>query len=435
MQEPLASEVNAPGGKVVVAQSIGTIVISPTGQEYRRVFVAVPAPSQPLVGRDDVLANLRRELIAGGMVARTGLPGVGKTALALTIARDDAILDHFNGGVLWAGLGPAADVANVLGRWGTMLRLDLSGEATIVDRAQRLHDHLHTIAPGKPFLLVLDDAWKWEDLVPFRVFAEPANAVLVTTRDLDMARRFIQQRPSTVEELDETASVALLVRLCPEAIIDPEGLRELARAVGGLPLALVLIGGELASNAGLDPWVRAAIERLRAAQAQLALVDYARAGAQEASPTLQAIVEMSLSALPDDRTRAVFAQLAVFAAKPADFSREAALAVWGLREQEGDRCLRLLTQRNLLEITSGGRFALHHMLAQVARMRLGEQGLRVSERHFVYYMRLLKSGRGGWRLIETELPQIMQTWKWATTTSGQEGRVLDLVDRHGRTAG
>lgn len=80
-------QVNAPGGKVVVAETIGTIVISPSGQEYRRVFVGVPAPGQPLVGRDQAVADLRAELVAGGVVARTGLPGVGKTALALAMAR------------------------------------------------------------------------------------------------------------------------------------------------------------------------------------------------------------------------------------------------------------------------------------------------------------------------------------------------------------
>jgi hypothetical protein len=163
-QEPLVPNVSAPHGKVVVAESIGTIVISPSGQQYRRVSVGVPAPRQALVGRDNILADMRRELLEGGLVAQTGLPGVGKTALALTIARDDAILQHFEGAVLWAGLGPAANVSSVLGRWGTMLGVDLSAEITGADRAQRLHDHLQTVVPHKPILVVLDDAWEWEDV-------------------------------------------------------------------------------------------------------------------------------------------------------------------------------------------------------------------------------------------------------------------------------
>jgi hypothetical protein len=240
---------------------------------------------------------------------------VGKTALALTIARSDAILDHFEGGVLWAGLGPVADLSAALGRWGTMLDVDLSTEPTVVDRAQRLHDHLQTIATGKRVLIVLDDAWKLEDLAPFRVFAEPGNALLVTTRDIQLARRFTQTQPSTIEELDENGSVALLLRLCPEASIDPVGLRDLARSVGGPPLALMLIGGELAGNSGLDLWVRLAIERLKNAQEQLALVDYQnRPGINGVPRTSQAVVEVSVDDLSDE-TQEAFAKLGIFAAK------------------------------------------------------------------------------------------------------------------------
>src|SRR5919199_1191495 len=206
--EPLAREVQAPGGKVVVAETIGTIVISPSGQEYRRVFVGVPAPGQPLVGREQVVADLRGELLAGRIVARTGLPGVGKTALALAIARDDAILAHFTGGVLWAGLGPAASVASGLARWGTLLGVDVSAEPTAEERAQRLHDHLQTVVPGKPILVLLDDAWHWQDLAPFRVFAEPGNALLVTTRDQELARRVTHQPGGSVQGVGEEAPVA-----------------------------------------------------------------------------------------------------------------------------------------------------------------------------------------------------------------------------------
>src|SRR5712691_1745858 len=85
-----------------------------------------------------------------------------------------------------------------------MLGVDLSAQESAADRALRLHDHLQAVTPRKPILFVLDDDWTWEDLAPLRGFAEPGNALLVTTRDLQLARRFTQRRPSTVQELDET---------------------------------------------------------------------------------------------------------------------------------------------------------------------------------------------------------------------------------------
>ena len=163
----------------------------------------------------------------------------------------------------------------------------------------------------------------------------------------------------------------------------------------------------MAANAGLEQWVRDAIARLRTAQEQLALQDdQARPGMPTVSPTLQAIIELSLAALPDDRAREAFAQLAVFAAKPADFSREAALAVWDMAAPEGDHWLRVLTQRNLLEITSGGRFSLHQLLAEVARKgdQLGEAAAPLRHTWACWTRTEAR------RTIEAELSQVRRQW-------------------------
>jgi hypothetical protein len=50
----------------------------------------------------------------------------------------------------------------------------------------------------------------------------------------------------------------------------------------------MLIGGEIASNVGLELRVRSGLERLNSAHEQLALVDcQARPGMSDVSPTLQ----------------------------------------------------------------------------------------------------------------------------------------------------
>ena len=83
-------------------------------------------PSIYLVGRDEELAHLRQRLLAGGSVALTalnGLPGVGKTTLAITLAHDPELRAHFKDGILWAGLGPNPNMQSHLSRWGTLLGL------------------------------------------------------------------------------------------------------------------------------------------------------------------------------------------------------------------------------------------------------------------------------------------------------------------------
>ena len=71
---------------------------------------------------------------------------------------------------------------------------------------------------------------------------------MLTTRDLALARRFAgAERTFPVPELDDDPAYTLLNALAPEAFTsDPSAAHVLAHAVGGLPLALELVGGFLA---------------------------------------------------------------------------------------------------------------------------------------------------------------------------------------------
>jgi hypothetical protein len=276
-EQPLVGSIEG-GSTAVAGRDIGTVNITyASGARLERIFAAVPAPGPLLVGREQEISTLRSRVFEGGPLAVSalnGLPGVGKTALALALAYDEATLCHFTGGVLWAGLGSRANVDGVLGLWSTALGVDVGLASTSDDRARLLNGHLQHALPSKPFLLVLDDAWRWEDIAPFRHFTAPGSALLLTTRDATLARRFGRGQPLTVHELSEEAAVDLLAQHSPEALAaDPAGMRELAQAVGGLPLALTLIGVELAANAGQPRWVGAALERLRSAEARLGLED------------------------------------------------------------------------------------------------------------------------------------------------------------------
>jgi tetratricopeptide (TPR) repeat protein len=439
---PLVGAISAE--RVVVAREIHggiqarqvTVLTFPSGQLIRRVFAGVPAQGPPLVGRDKTFADLRARAAEGGRLALRGLPGAGKSALALALAYDEATLTRFGGGVLWAGLGPQANIDNILSLWGTAAGMDANASLggrpprTAAERAQRLNAYLQSALGGQPFLIVLDDAWRPEDLLDFEHFAMPGSAVLLTTRNEALARRYvdISTRLVRVQELAEPAALALLARAAPEAqAAAPAGLLQLAHAVGYLPLALVLMGRELAAHTGQERWIRQAVERLHSAGERLALAETSRRPGLAGVPlSLQAVVELSLDALPDDATRAAFAELGVFAPKPGDFSRAAALAVWQASEEAGDAYLQTLYGRGLLESTGEDRFTVHQVLAAVASARLADTPA-VAAQHFTYYLAFVDADPEAWPAIAAELTQIQQAWDWAARTPGNDRRVLQLV--------
>ena len=98
-------------------------------------------------------------------------------------------------------------------------------------------------------LLVIDDAWQLEPAQLLRC-GGPHCGHLLTTRDLGLARTFAgdRQRAVSVPVLEDDPAFALLQGLAPEACAaDPEAAQQLAGALGGLPLALELVGGFLAA--------------------------------------------------------------------------------------------------------------------------------------------------------------------------------------------
>lgn len=416
----------------VVARHVDNVNITfPSGLELERVFATVPARGPKLVGREQTFHQVRARILRGGSLARSalhGLPGVGKTALALELAYDEATLKRFDGGVLWAGLGPKPDIDGVLSRWAAALGVDVSSEPMAERRAQRLNGYLQAALAGRPVLLILDDAWSWEAILPFLNFTMPEGAVLLTSRDETLARRFGGAQPIAVHELGHEAAVDLLTQACPEArAVDPAGLCDLAEAVGGLPLALVLMGAYLAAHVGQDRWIRAALDTLKSVEARLALTDEQRRPGLVGMPlSLRAVVELSVEALPDEVTQTAFDQLAVFAPKPADFSREATLAVWQAPAAVGDTRLRTLRQRGLLEAAKEDRFTLHQVLAAVAEARSSRTPEAAAD-HFSFYLSLVQRDPEDWAVIEPEMPQIQRAWAWVSQAPGWDSALMEFV--------
>lgn len=347
------------------------------GPIYDPLLPAPLAGFARLIGRDEVMQQLRERLFAIRGVALTaihGLPGVGKTTLAIEIAHDEAVRTHFQNGVLWAGLGPTPDVFALLNHWGTLLGIPPL-QAVKLKSIEDWSKALRASIGQRRFLMVIDDAWRIEAALAFKV-GGPACSYLVTTRFPNIAHHFTADVDDalTLHELDSEDGFALLARIAPEVVKhEPEGARALVDAVGGLPLALTLMGKYLRtqSHSGQPRRIRAALERLQTAAERLRLTEplspLERPTSLSASTplSLQTVIAVSDHQL-EEREQLALRALSVFPAKPNTFSEEASLAV----SDAPVDVLDALSDAGLLESSGPGRYMLHQTITDYAQAHL-----------------------------------------------------------------
>jgi tetratricopeptide (TPR) repeat protein len=369
------------------------------------LFVNVPLLPPHFVGRDDLVESLVTQLVAGNTLSLSaeGLPGVGKTTLAVALAHHRRLLEHFSDGVLWAGLGQQPDMLGALASWAESLHIDVTHLVTEAKRAQAVKNAIGQ----RRLLLVIDDAWSY-DAARFLHCGGPNCCHLLTTRNQSIARKFAgPTRTTSVPELQPDPAFALLQALAPEACAaDSQTARELSQAVGGLPLALELLGGYLAEpeHAFFTQLTAEAWEEMRDPQRRLQLASQ-RLGTGFASPqvTLQETIELSLSGLPSQAVAAFYA-LGAFAPKPEQFTLEAAQTV----TETDTRTLALLASRNLAERVGAEWLALHQTLADVASTRMDAEAV---VRHMVYYLALAQRNPEDWQTIEANYGQAKWAWE------------------------
>jgi predicted ATPase/DNA-binding CsgD family transcriptional regulator len=295
-----------------LAQTVLAPVTRPAGP------LGLPAPWTSFVGRDRERDAINAALQTSRLVSLVGPGGVGKTRLAVEVAREAA--PSFRSGCVFVDLVPVAEgfvtqaVAALLGV------TEEPGQP--LDKA--VLDHM---AEGR-WLLALDNCEHL--LAVVAAFAErllaacPGVTILATSRERLAAggERTVPIRPlSLADDLDDAAgseaAVLFLDRaraVAPDFAADRSAVAELCARLDGMPLAIELAAARSASlgmaglRSGLD-------DRLR-------LLAGGR-GADARHHSLRAVIGWSHDMLDDDE-RAVFRRLGVFV---GGFDLDAASAI------------------------------------------------------------------------------------------------------------
>ncbi|MER6025854.1 BTAD domain-containing putative transcriptional regulator [Streptomyces sp. NPDC001851] len=176
-----------------------------------------------------------------------GGPGVGKSTLARHVAHRVAT-ERFPDGQLYCDLrGPGGQPVGPAEALGRFLRaLGVPGQA-IPDALDERAEMYRSLLAGRRTLVLLDDAVSESQVMPL-LPGTSSSSVLVTSRGqltaLPGTRRF------GVAPLSPEQAVQLLGRIIGEHRVEsePEAARVLVHLVGGLPLALRIIGARLAAR-------------------------------------------------------------------------------------------------------------------------------------------------------------------------------------------
>ncbi len=207
-----------------------------------------------------------------------------------------------------------------------------------------------------------------------------------------------------IQELSEDDSMSLLRILAPK-VVDREEQRayELVQAVGGLPLALTLIGNYLRVQAygGQARRIDAALKRLNNAEERLQISE--PRGPVERHSSLPGGTPLSLQSVfavtdqqLDEHARAALYALSVFPPKPNSFSEEAALAIANCTVAALDTLL----DAGLLEGSTSGRYSLHQTIADYARSHL--EKTTPYERLISYFTNFVDAHKKDYALLEQE---------------------------------
>lgn len=369
-----------------------------------------------LIGRDLLLAQLKRRILSGGTLALTalyGLPGIGKTALAVALAADPEVQRHFRDGILWAGLGTQPNVLGLLAHWGSLLGVS-STQVGDVSSREAWGLAVRSAIGMRRMLLIIDDAWQAEEALAFQV-GGPACSHFVTTRLPHIALSCAGEGATEVPQLEEADGLALMARFAPDILTqEAESVYELVRSVGALPLALTLMGKYLGSQAFTRQPRRlhtAAVQLHSTEQRLLLSVPTPLLARSPSLPegillSLHAAIAVSDQQLSKQARKALQA-LSVFPAKPNSFPENLALAL----VEGGERVLDELSDAGLLESSGPGRYTLHQTISDYARMNL--KGTTIDRRWVTSTVAYVEAHQGDYAQLDPDINNILAAFETA----------------------
>jgi predicted ATPase len=389
----------------------------------------LPVQLSSFVGREDELQEIRALLDISRLVTLTGPGGCGKTRLSLQVAGQ--MIERFVGGVWFVDLAPLRDERSVGAALASACGLQVSAN-------ESLDEAIASWIAERSVLVILDNCEHLVDsaakLTHQLLVACPALTIISTSREpLGVDGESTYRVPSlevppedssdlTPEQLAQYASVDLILQRARSHGASPRigeqaaAIASICRRLDGIPLALELVAGRLAS---MPP-----VEVERRLDDRFRLLTGGSRTALPRQQTLRASVDWSYDLLTSAQ-QSVLRRMSVFV---GPFDLESAEAVVGdddVATADVAQVVASLVERSLLRAEPDLRYRLSESVREYASEKLTDLGAKVvlaaRRRHAEHFED---------RLVESDWPP---RWRFIPNQSiAQDNERSDRLMREGQ---
>lgn len=379
------------------------------------------------VGRQEEFTQVKQALLADSRICVIlGMGGIGKSSLAAYIA--GRLRWQFADGVLWARIPdprPGEELAiedrlmPILGTFAEAYGRDVSQYADLDSRARIVRE----VLTNKRALIVIDNLQSSQEL-DFLVPGTPMCSTLITTRYPKSVQGYYKEVVRVHPFKDEDGLALLGNFVGPKRIVEEKaGAQAIIDFVGGLPLALRIIGSTLAESPYLT--IAEYADMLATAEGQLAhLEDW-----QDATKSVRASFELSYRRL-DPPSQRLFTTLALFDGDHFSIAAVAAAVQTNpvqVKLQMGrlvsvslldafaadERTQISPTEVSKTELGMLERYRLHSLLKLFAREKFSGVLAPIQQSIVTYYMNLAHTYRQkSYRLLDLDWANMDGVFRW-----------------------
>ncbi|KAH0647059.1 hypothetical protein KY290_033057 [Solanum tuberosum] len=246
-----------------VGESFGSNLVVENYQMKKVEFI--PGPS--VKGQSTATRNINKilQLLEDDKVCIIGVwgtGGVGKTTLVKNLNNELRKIDVSRsklsfGIVVWVTVPKPMDISKVQSKIAKRLNLEVDNNGSEESNASKIFQKLKE---KKSFLLILDDVWEDIDLDHVGVPQPEDHAgskVIITSRFLGVCKQMKTHTELNISTLDEDESWQLFIKNTGDVAnlehIQPLA-KEIARACGGLPLAITVVGTSMRGKPRVELW-------------------------------------------------------------------------------------------------------------------------------------------------------------------------------------